>query len=197
MIAHPELDGPRKSLAESIRTDAAQGPQSGDEAEPPGLIRRLRQVGSLLDADETPGQLRKVGPSLRHVASKVDYEFLVRLDSQAEAFPAHDQDAAVLRPARPSGARIELKGRRLEMDEAEPRSRAGLPRPSGMSRSKFAPSPSICYRRASRSTYAKPSDAQAEKPRPNAARWCSRPAAVWPAINTRISPRPRQAGART
>ena len=31
---------------------------------------------NILDDVETPGKMRKVGPSLRHVASKVDFDFL-------------------------------------------------------------------------------------------------------------------------
>ena len=39
----------------------------------PSVTKRLV---NLLDDVETPGKLRKVGPSLRHVASKVDFDFL-------------------------------------------------------------------------------------------------------------------------
>ena len=46
---------------------------------------------------ETPGKLRKVGPSLRHVASKLDFEFLYSWIRQPERFPSLDQDAAILR----------------------------------------------------------------------------------------------------
>ena len=36
----------------------------------------VRKLVSVLDDVETPGKLRKVGPSLRHVADKLDYDFL-------------------------------------------------------------------------------------------------------------------------
>lgn len=76
VIAHPELDGPRKLLAESIRIDAARA-QSGEKDNPPKLDATSHKLASLIGADDvTPGQLRKVGPSLRHVASKVDKSFL-------------------------------------------------------------------------------------------------------------------------
>ena len=47
---------------------------------------------------DAPGRLRKVGPSLRHLDSKVDYTLALQLDSQAVRLPSDDADAAVLRP---------------------------------------------------------------------------------------------------
>jgi cytochrome c551/c552 len=76
VIAHPELDEPRRLLAESIRSDAAQS-QSGDKAHSSKLLPTSQKLATIIGADDvTPGQLRKVGPSLRHVASKVDKAFL-------------------------------------------------------------------------------------------------------------------------
>lgn len=66
IIAEPEQAAPRHSLMQSLN-DAEELP--GD----PLVTRRL--VNVLADV-ETPGRLRKVGPSLRHVASKLDFNFL-------------------------------------------------------------------------------------------------------------------------
>ena len=54
------------------------------------LPMRLKDV-------EIPGRYRKVGPSLRYIKSKVDYDWLLQLDPQAGRLPAVDEDAAVLR----------------------------------------------------------------------------------------------------
>ncbi len=69
----------RKRLAELI--DAPIGCASDGAAEfprrKPRLSPRTHTLAEVLGADdETPGQYRKVGPSLRHVASKVDLKFL-------------------------------------------------------------------------------------------------------------------------
>ncbi|MBS0207343.1 MAG: c-type cytochrome [Planctomycetes bacterium] len=69
VVAHPEVTSQRKLLAELI----AAAPQSGEGTVTPAM----KKLAGLLGADdETPGQLRKVGPSLRYVASKVDKDFL-------------------------------------------------------------------------------------------------------------------------
>ncbi|MFM1996098.1 MAG: hypothetical protein RLZZ111_485 [Planctomycetota bacterium] len=59
----------RERLRELIERDAA----AGDEAK---LSARSHQMAVLLKDPETPGTLPKVGPSLRHVASKVGFEWL-------------------------------------------------------------------------------------------------------------------------
>ena len=59
----------RDRLREFIERDAA----SGDEAK---LSSRSHQLAVLLKDPETPGTLPKVGPSLRHVASKVGFDWL-------------------------------------------------------------------------------------------------------------------------
>ena len=63
----------------------------------------MRKLANVLDDVESPGKLRKVGPSLRHVASKVDYDFLYSWIRKPKDFRPDDQDAAVLRPDRPLG----------------------------------------------------------------------------------------------
>jgi cytochrome c551/c552 len=66
LIARPSNDRARHSLSESFR--------SAEEL--PGKPDVTKKLVTLLDDVETPGKLRRVGPSLRHVASKVDFEFL-------------------------------------------------------------------------------------------------------------------------
>jgi len=83
LLATPGLDDQQKSLAEQLVSDPSsdavrkQLRESLKNAEKlPGDPSATKKLVSLLDDVETPGKLRKVGPSLRHVASKVDYEFL-------------------------------------------------------------------------------------------------------------------------
>jgi mono/diheme cytochrome c family protein/cytochrome c1 len=67
LAAHPESTDARRQLADSIKNIPADDP-SVDAA--------TRKLVSLLDDVESPGKLRKVGPSLRHIGSKVDKDFL-------------------------------------------------------------------------------------------------------------------------
>ncbi|HUY34832.1 MAG TPA: hypothetical protein VMV69_18950 [Pirellulales bacterium] len=90
VIAHPELDQPRKRLAEWIGDDEAlgkantavaklddDGPDAKAEPGKPHLRPESHKLATILGADEaTPGQLRKVGPSLRYLGRKVDARFL-------------------------------------------------------------------------------------------------------------------------
>ena len=105
VIAEPQRREARKLLAESIQADAALVPAAdkkepqvtektgsevaGDEAlEAAGEVARHASEKARLTADshklatiigaddETPGQYRKVGPSLRYVGQKVDFDFL-------------------------------------------------------------------------------------------------------------------------
>jgi len=66
LARQPSDDSARHSLAESLK--------SGEKL--PGVPQVTKKLVTLLDDVETPGKLRKVGPSLRHVASKVDFDFL-------------------------------------------------------------------------------------------------------------------------
>jgi cytochrome c551/c552 len=59
----------RDRLRDAVERDAA----AGDEAK---LSPRSHQLASLLKDPETPGAFPKVGPSLRHVASKVGFDWL-------------------------------------------------------------------------------------------------------------------------
>ncbi len=105
VISGPERHEARKLLAESIRADAALVPAAGakepqvtektgsevaaDEAldaagdEPASAPEQARltaeshKLATILGADDaTPGEYRKVGPSLRYVGQKVDFDFL-------------------------------------------------------------------------------------------------------------------------
>ncbi|HEX4130662.1 MAG TPA: hypothetical protein VHZ24_11520 [Pirellulales bacterium] len=87
VIAHPEQTEVRKRLAEMIR-DEASALDAKIEEKKNAKVRTpnpdfipvssdARRMAEILGADdETPGQLRKVGPSLRYVSSKVDLKFL-------------------------------------------------------------------------------------------------------------------------
>ncbi len=59
----------RERLRDMIERDAAAGADAK-------LSARSHQLASLLKDPETPGTLPKVGPSLRHVASKVGFDWL-------------------------------------------------------------------------------------------------------------------------
>jgi hypothetical protein len=82
VVAHPEQSQSRKLLAESILTAAHEAAgvvtPAGDKGKiaPKLSAATIKMAGILGADDETPGQYRKVGPSLRHVASKVDLPFL-------------------------------------------------------------------------------------------------------------------------
>ena len=69
VIGSPDGTAARSRLYEAIQADAAKG----DEAV---LSDRTHVLASLLKTPETPGQYPKVGPSLRHVASKVGFDWL-------------------------------------------------------------------------------------------------------------------------
>ena len=69
VISSPDGNDARRSLREAIDADAVLG----DDAK---LSDRTHVLASLLKTPETPGKFPKVGPSLRHVASKVGFDWL-------------------------------------------------------------------------------------------------------------------------
>jgi len=77
-LAHTVVEQPnrtevRQRLAVLIQSDA----DAAEQGETPRLSAATHELVAILGADnETPGQLRKVGPSLRYVAHKVDRKFL-------------------------------------------------------------------------------------------------------------------------
>lgn len=74
VVDHPDQEHTRKLLAELMKYGNAEAEEPQDEAE---LSPEVAKLVTLLGEDnELPGQQRRVGPSLRYVASKVDFEFL-------------------------------------------------------------------------------------------------------------------------
>ncbi len=67
LVHQPSNDRARRSLSESLLS-AEKMP--GDDPQ------RTKKLVKLLDELDTPGQLRRVGPSLRYLASKDDFNFL-------------------------------------------------------------------------------------------------------------------------
>ncbi|MBX3412676.1 MAG: c-type cytochrome [Pirellulales bacterium] len=90
VVEHPESERSRKLLAESLKLriqaqeKAKQGaePEATEEAETPAedlkpLTREAAKLANMLGSDdELPGKQRRVGPSLRHLASKVDMKWV-------------------------------------------------------------------------------------------------------------------------
>ncbi len=89
LAARPSAVDVRNELLKSIRADAAlaTGQPAADaapdsdaaDAEQPNQPRLTAETRALADAlrdVDAPGSLRRVGPSLRHLASKVDYDWL-------------------------------------------------------------------------------------------------------------------------
>jgi cytochrome c2 len=79
LVQHPDDEKARHTLALSIRYPATEDPDAAgtaDAAAPASASPLVRRLNNVLDDVESPGKLRKVGPSLRHVADKLDYDFL-------------------------------------------------------------------------------------------------------------------------
>ncbi|MGD9723675.1 MAG: hypothetical protein AB7O59_05020 [Pirellulales bacterium] len=70
LALEPGNDQARRALGGSLAQQGKAGTLPG--ADP----IRTKKLVNLLDELDTPGKLRRVGPSLRHVASKNDFEFL-------------------------------------------------------------------------------------------------------------------------
>jgi cytochrome c2 len=66
IVKEPEQAAPRHALTQSLN----------NAEKLPGDPTTTKRLVSVLADVETPGKLRKVGPSLRYVASKVDFDFL-------------------------------------------------------------------------------------------------------------------------
>lgn len=80
LIEHPDANDVRNQLARVIRADADAAnakPESADKpAAKPRLTPATHALADALKDVDTPGSFRKVGPSLRHLNSKVDYNWL-------------------------------------------------------------------------------------------------------------------------
>ncbi|MCH7725972.1 MAG: c-type cytochrome [Planctomycetes bacterium] len=72
MALHPDDDGARRRLFQLVTEDEAVANDGGESALDP---QSHKLAGSLKNI-ESPGELRKAGPSLRYLASKVDAQFL-------------------------------------------------------------------------------------------------------------------------
>lgn len=68
LIQHPEQDVIRHRLAEFLKADS--------QTEESVLSEKSHKMVSVLDDVDFPGELRKVGPSLRYVGSKLGKQFL-------------------------------------------------------------------------------------------------------------------------
>jgi len=75
LIAAPDRDDVRHELLASVEQDSqlAANPETQAEAL---LSAKTHDLASLLKDVEIPGRYRKAGPSLRHLASKVDFPWL-------------------------------------------------------------------------------------------------------------------------
>lgn len=80
IVARPESAEARAELARSIRADAevARTASEGGEqaANKPRLAPATHALSDAIKDLDTPGAFRKVGPSLRHLKSKVDFNWL-------------------------------------------------------------------------------------------------------------------------
>ncbi|MFO0897371.1 MAG: c-type cytochrome [Pirellulales bacterium] len=89
LVSHPEDDAVRRRLLVSLTQGAVEAPSDAaaekdvvaEKSVPvsvaaPAESAALRKLGDMFKDIETPGTMRKVGPSLRYVASKVNGEFL-------------------------------------------------------------------------------------------------------------------------
>jgi mono/diheme cytochrome c family protein len=83
LAAVPGLDEQQRDWADQVTRDPSNSAARHSLSESlknaenlPGDASVAKKLVTLLDDAETPGKLRKVGPSLRHVASKVDFNFL-------------------------------------------------------------------------------------------------------------------------
>ncbi len=74
--AHPEDNSARRKLLTVVLQDQEQTDKGKNPDGMPVLKPDSYRMVSALKDVEVPGELRKVGPSLRHVASKVGYKFL-------------------------------------------------------------------------------------------------------------------------
>lgn len=80
LVERPESNDIRGELMRSIRADAELAKKAPDDAKQPAQNPRLapttHAVADALKDVDVPGPFRKVGPSLRHLNSKVDYAWV-------------------------------------------------------------------------------------------------------------------------
>jgi cytochrome c551/c552 len=78
LVHSPDADDLRHDLFRSIKSDASLASASSDAAKggKPRLTSETHALADALKDVDTPGRYRKVGPSLRHLDSKVDFTWL-------------------------------------------------------------------------------------------------------------------------
>jgi len=74
--AHPEDNAARRQLMAIVSRDQEQTDKTKNPDGKPVLKPESYRLAAVLKDVEAPGDLRKVGPSLRHVSSKIGYQFL-------------------------------------------------------------------------------------------------------------------------
>ena len=75
LVGNPENDSARQLLAASVTADQRLATRS-DTAGEARLSSESHNLAAVLKDVETPGAYRKVGPSLRYLGSKVDFEWI-------------------------------------------------------------------------------------------------------------------------
>lgn len=75
LVHSPDADSMRHQLMRSIQQDAAEA-ATADPTPQPRLTMETRALGDALKDVDTPGSFRRVGPSLRHLESKVEFAWL-------------------------------------------------------------------------------------------------------------------------
>jgi cytochrome c2 len=86
---NPNDDAARHNLVEMLDADIARAKPSDDPKAPmqkPILTADSRRMDAVLRDVENPGTERKVGPSLRHVASKLGFQFLTSWIENPQSF---------------------------------------------------------------------------------------------------------------
>jgi cytochrome c551/c552 len=83
LVSQSDDKAARDQLMRAIRQDAAlanasRSAEGADTAARPRLSKETHANADALKDVEVPGRFRKVGPSLRHLASKVDFDWLYR-----------------------------------------------------------------------------------------------------------------------
>jgi len=78
LVERPEDNSAREQLMRSIKQDASlAATQAPSPAQTTArLTKETHQLADALREVEVPGSLRKVGPSLRHIGAKVNYDWL-------------------------------------------------------------------------------------------------------------------------
>jgi cytochrome c551/c552 len=76
LVHSPDADDIRRQLFRSIKQDGTATGEEGGRPSAPRLTKETHVLADALKDVDTPGRYRKVGPSLRHLDSKVDFAWL-------------------------------------------------------------------------------------------------------------------------